>query len=524
MKKVKILVQAGKKADFKIVEGDENVNATELVEKLLETDKVKHLSVFGSKNGFRETKPLWVGNDQNRDLFYYNNGEITGFKNMAGVIRNSFMYGGEEYDVTLEIRSRFDTPERPWFMATMLSQIITGTEKFTGTTYVNNDKLDIFKFLKAAMFANMLKTAYQSGCYRTYVRKEYNDDRLRGAIDIPRQIRLNEGRVTASIAYVTREHTEDNPLNKLIVLTWKTLCDSYPGITDYIEKNDIEFYTAFKAIKELCHDPEMKELQGCIKECQRPVTGPYYADYEGLRQLCLNILYDEAGANLFSGTQDPDVCGILVYTPDLWELYLEKHLPMKDKFKAQDKLDIATLKDPKEVRSALNEGRKNEQNKIIPDFVYYNVPREKSEPFYIIDAKLYKTENLVVDKFKDGIVKLKRDMYFYSLRHYNTYHFCVPGALCSPVTQSDYKDPNNDICRDRFFCGASVKLFTPIVPDTENKEYAKWLNEFEKNMTNCMTMIEKELKTAQDKLISDNSDIEELKEILKPEKANAGRV
>ena len=196
---------------------------------------------------------------------------------------------------------------------------------------------------------------------------------------------------------------------------------------------------------------------------------------------------------------------------------------MKDKFKAQDKLDIATLKDP--VRSALNEGRrnKNEQNKIIPDYVYYNVPREKSEPFYIIDAKLYITQNLVVDKFKDGIVKLKRDMYFYSLRHYNTYHFCVPGALCSPVTQSDYKDYNTHICRDRFFCGASVKLFTPIVPDTENKEYAEWLNEFEKNMTNCMTMIEKELKTAQDKLISDNSDIEELKEILKPEKATAGR-
>lgn len=467
----------------------ENVNVKELkkelkelVEKLLETDKVKHLSVFGSKNGFRETKPLWVGNDQNSDLFYYNNdGEITGFKNMAGVIRNSFMYGGEEYDVTLEIRSRFDTPERPWFMATMLSQIITGTEKFTGTTYVNNDKLDIFKFLKAAMFANMLKTAYQSGCYRTYVRKEYNDDRLRGAIDIPRQIRLNEGRVTASIAYVTREHTEDNPLNKLIVLTWKALCDSYPGITDYIEKNDIEFYTAFKAIKELCHDPEMKELQGCIRECQRPVTGPYYADYEELRQLCLNILYDEAGANLFSGTQDPDVCGILVYTPDLWELYLEKHLPMKDKFKAQDTLEL------KDVNDLIHVGCTKKT--IRPDFVYYD---DDNKPVYILDAKLYKTQNLVDDDNEDGIRKLKRDMYWYSMK----YERGIPGGLISPVTGIDLSSYQTQINRARSmeYFEIPVKLFTALVPPTNNKEYPEWLKEFEDNMEKCMDSVKEELK------------------------------
>ncbi len=500
-----------KEEQIYISEDSEKRNKTYLaiLNRLIGTFKNENMSAFScdKSNSLVQNKTFWgsfwvkdlkkkFNNCPNPDLFkFYEKGNgneefaITGIKGFAGVVRNVIKWcdKGTEQDVevTLEVRSRFDEENKPWFLATMLSQFITGEDGQVIST--NNEvwkgEMEIFGFLSAILFQNLLKRAYESGIYKTYVRFEHNDEKLRGAIDIARHLRLNAGRNDAVIAYNTREHSYDNMLNHLIIITWDYLRKRYSGICGQIE-TDTEFMRAVDEIKGFIGG-KPAEISRCVKDCQRPITGPYYSDYEQLRKLCLNILKDEADANIFSGNSDQNVCGITIYIPDLWEKYLEravrKQLPQGIILSAQDDLNV--VKDDRifsgdrldklKNKQVYIEGNYNQEyNKhfghIYPDYVF----KSDEKPFYILDAKfkIYKKEDNT--NIEEDIKKLKRDMLFFSKRYYGC-EFSL-----SPI-KSGLIMPNSEANEIEFLSSYTdhyVDLYFIKVPSAEN--YNIWLKEF----------------------------------------------
>lgn len=398
-------------------------------------------------NSLKQEKSLFKDERPEKDLFNTDyNGKITGVKGFAGVIRNVIDWRDKKYEVTLEVRSRFDEEDKPWFLAAMLSQFITGEDEQTISTSneVWKGDMEIFGFLSAVLFQNLLKRAYESGIYKTYVRIEHNDEKLRGTIDIARHLRLNAGRNDAVIAYNTREHSYNNMLNHLIIITWDYLKRRYSGICGSLE-NDTEFMRAIKNIEGFIGG-KRAELSKCFNACQRSITGPYYTDYEELRKLCLNILRNEVSADIFSGNSDQNVCGIVIYTPDLWEKYLERamraKLPELIMLKAQEKLD-----------TYMNYINNTFLKSTRPDYVFYS-DSGKKEAFFILDAKF---------KDYDGYEDYKDKGKYYA-----------PWEL-KPADDEDY----NKVLRDMVdFCAHAAAVIYPYKtgneqPDYKIKDYTK---------------------------------------------------
>ena len=121
-------------------------------------------------------------------------------------------------------------------------------------------------------------------------------------------------------------------------------------------------------------------IEETLNKNLKPISHPYFVEYEFLRIICLKILRDE-GLSIFDGTLENETQGILFYLPDLWELYLErevisKALPENITCKSQFKVYNFGYKAEGETEySYVQETR--------PDYVFFS----GKKPFFILDAK-----------------------------------------------------------------------------------------------------------------------------------------
>ncbi len=341
----------------------------------------------------------------NSDLFQtntdYNTKEetITEIKGLVGTLHGTVEYNKTAFDVTLEIRSRFDKKNKPYFLWTMLSEALAGVpdsnEQETNLIPRGEDNdasMDIMAVITVLMFRKALNEAWQSGIYRTYVRREHNDDKLRGSIDVARHIKLNVGRNSASIAYSTRERTENNPMNQLILHAWAHIKREYPEAAELMSSFDSEDQAMFSTAIDTISDRvglDIADVRTCLAQNQQAVSSPLYSKYEDLRKLCLDILRDDARGTVYSYGTGEQESGILFYIPDLWERFLENRIRKAltgsgIKTAAQDRLYYYSQR--------VNSQRVSEKEKILygmqsrPDYVFY----KEDKPFFILDAKFKK--------------------------------------------------------------------------------------------------------------------------------------
>ena len=114
-------------------------------------------------------------------------------------------------DVKINIHSRFDSDEKQFFLHYMLQKVFGINMLNLPTTRGYESILDFLPYL----FPFSLKKAMRQGLFRTYRTFQYNDDKVRGTIDIPAHIQQNIP-FAGRIAYQTREHTADNYLIHLV--------------------------------------------------------------------------------------------------------------------------------------------------------------------------------------------------------------------------------------------------------------------------------------------------------------------
>ncbi len=237
-------------------------------------------------------------------LYYFQGNELH-----AGNVVGFFGVNGEQ----VQIRSRFDDAEKKqYFLHYMLCKVF-GINLLSWQATSSDDTIwDFLPFL----FPYFLKRALKQGVFRTYQKFRYNDDHVRGTIDIARHIRYNMP-FNGKIAYQTREYTGHNFLIALIrhaieIIRRKPM---FSGILH----NDHETCMAVQQIIELTQNYNRSDLPKVVAKTLRPVRHPFYTEYTELQKICLQIIRHE---KISYGEDSPKINGVVFKAEWLWEEYL----------------------------------------------------------------------------------------------------------------------------------------------------------------------------------------------------------
>lgn len=304
-----------------------------------------------------------------------------------------------------------------------------------------------------------------------------NDSRPKGRIDIPSHIRENQGQFNGRIAYEFREHTTDNALNHMIILTYERLYDTDPSLAEKV------FSDKDNCVDEIIDDirknaPSVPAEMTSATEAalDKPVTSDFFEGYEELRILC-QLIWSGSGISPFaeSGDTGTDMKGLLFYLPDLWEEYTGKLIIESGAFsgdndKVMEQKEIRLFHNDKEELNAIFNGVNDVMGKHSrrPDFVL-----QKNEKIIaVLDAKFKRNwfqrisqEGNIEDLLEDAD-KCIRDM-------------ALCGAWYTGVIYPYYdsKEYNGTVYfadigegTGKHFCFCRVKIPLP-----KNDDYGSWL-------------------------------------------------
>ena len=418
------------------------------------------------------------------------------FGSLVGTLRGS--YTNEEVQIIFKIiiYTRFDhvsekitEQPKPYFLASLL---LKGNLKFESSYNVDFDYDSLFEFYLLWQLKKDLKEALFKGLFRQYRRFERNDDRLRGSIDVARNIKLNMGMDNGRVAYSFRENSTDNAMNHLLLSAYDYLAEKYPGIVD--ENFDDELVGQLNSLKYEINYPQYSRNEIFVMN-STPISHPYYSDYRKLQKTCLMILRDEAISPF--GDSDEDVDGILYYVPDLWEEYLSFYLKEKiDDLGIYNTISMtAQMKIP--IMMSLNgtfEYDSIEDSKInssYPDYVFL----DGDCPFCILDAKYKKEWEMALE----GILSSRcREDYDKCIRDMES----VLGTACGVIFPIDGEMVSEEIQIDHFFSNfnqfGNFYTFPVLVPSVKMKKtngyiqaepYEKWSLKMKKSINATMNVI-----------------------------------
>ena len=453
--------------------------------KYLASVKTSDLIVNKSKDNKNNVKKLYSP-DFNEGYFAGLAGVLQGQLDLKG---SDFLHESDASDLNIEdtyhfkikvqIQSRLDkkypsTEGKPYFLSTLL---LRDSIKLNDHTVPNSED-ELYDYLLLFWFKEQLLNAYLKGYFRTYRRFEKNDDRLKGNIDIARHIRMNMGQNNGKIAYSYRENTIDNYLNHMIVASYQHLKKKYYDLVIENFDNNSTLKTMIDHLKtEIGYSDYSSHT--LISKNIKPISHPYYIEYEELRKTCMKILRDE-GISIFDGEESIETKGILVYIPDLWEKFLEDHIR---KSIPDQEIELYAQKN----LSVFEHHKKYSQN-TIPDYVFEN--KENGIKFLILDAKFkpkwesifdIKTHSSPISDVLGDYDKCLRDMVTINAAATGT---VFPTNISTPVTKEI-------LCHKISEQNQIHRFYTlPIcIPYSEDFSYSSWKTMLTENIDHSMQIL-----------------------------------
>ena len=270
-------------------------------------------------------------------------------------------YGQEE----LVIKSRFsnDNNGHDYFLEYLLSKVLDIPNIVDLETNANNNN-KLFNYL-LFLFPFYLKQAIRKGLFKQYEKHEYNNENIKGTIDIARHIKSNVPFI-GKIAYLQREFSYDNDLVELIRHTIEYIKTFSYG-SQILNKVSSEVKQIIEVTKSYSASDRNKLIS---KNFKHPIKHAYYKEYHSLQQLCLLILTNKSHS---IGQGQKKIYGIIFDGSWLWEEYL--NILIKDNFYH-----------PKNKASKggqwLFTNNKSKEGLIFPDFIGKNLDNR-----IIADAK-----------------------------------------------------------------------------------------------------------------------------------------
>lgn len=263
-------------------------------------------------------------------------------------------------DERLIIGSRFSEKNNDFFLQYLIEKVFDLPNIVDLTTDANQHN-QLFNFL-LFLFPYYLKSAMRKGLFKRYICNAYNDENVRGRIDIARHITQNTP-FLGKVAYSQREFSYDNYLTELIRHTIEFIKKKPLGAKLLVKVKD-----EVKLIVESTSSFDQYERQKIIElNKKRVIKHAYFHEYFALQRLCLLIIQNR---NHQIGTGSRQIYGILFDGAWLWEEYI--NLIIGDLF-------YHPMNKCKSGPQHLFDGKKGQ---IFPDFISKNRERR-----IIADAK-----------------------------------------------------------------------------------------------------------------------------------------
>lgn len=218
----------------------------------------------------------------------------------------------------LSICSRFckidETKEvqNDYFLHYLLSKVLA----FNLVDFEHNIQQASFLHLLFCLFPNFLNAAMQQGIYRKYQKKFFNNDKVRGCVDISRHLKLNKPD-NGRIAYACRELSQDNDVTQLIRHTIEFIKEKSFG--NSILNRQSETRSNVLALISATSSYRKQDRANVIKQNRKILFHPYYTKYVSLQRLCLAILRCE---DFNCNKSDHSFYGLIIDMAWLWEEYL----------------------------------------------------------------------------------------------------------------------------------------------------------------------------------------------------------
>ena len=214
-------------------------------------------------------------------------------------------------DERLIIESRFCF-EEDFFFQYLLDQVLDFPNIVDLESDANQDNR-LFNFL-LFLFPYYLKTAMRKGVFKRYIRHSYNDENVKGTIDIARHIEKNTP-FTGDVAYSQREFSYDNSLTELVRHTIEFIKRKPYGNNLLIKVKE-----EVKLIIDATPAYEPYDRQTIIEQNKKnAVRHAYFREYLALQRLCILILRHQKHQ---IGSGSKQIYGILFDGAWLWEEYI----------------------------------------------------------------------------------------------------------------------------------------------------------------------------------------------------------
>ena len=223
-------------------------------------------------------------------------------------------------DERLVIESRFCGDGEDFFFIHLLNRVLDVPNIVDLETHFSQENrvLDILMFL----FPYYLNRAARKGLFKKYIVRVYNDQNVKGNIDIVRHIKENTPFV-GNVAYSRREFSCDNSLMQLVRHAIEFIKRKPFGKNILMRvKEEVELVVASTPSFSL------RERQKVVLDnAGSPVRHAYFREYYSLQKLCLLILWNRRHQIGFGLKR---IYGVVIDGAWLWEEYV--NLLVKDIF------------------------------------------------------------------------------------------------------------------------------------------------------------------------------------------------
>lgn len=266
---------------------------------------------------------IYVGRDDDGDVDVSLNQRV--ISTYRGKIRTQNLIGvlGDSHNVVSIATRFFKQNEKPvhveddYFFAYLLEKVLhVDVAKGFNFPALKNNR---WKKLLVLLFPYFLSKALQVGAYRMYVRRQYNDSRLKGTVDVARYLNIDVPFI-GRVAYTTRDLDLDNPVSELIRHTIEYIVSGFK-IGQQLLNGNKNVRDNVRTIRLWTPRYRKAERSKIIDwNIQHPVFNEYFRSYRLLQKICVAILcHDSISASALGNSR---ISGILFDCSWLWEEYL----------------------------------------------------------------------------------------------------------------------------------------------------------------------------------------------------------
>lgn len=213
----------------------------------------------------------------------------------------------------LIIESRFSEGQNDYFFQYLIENVLKIPYVIDLNTIIDRDEkvIDLFIFI----FPYYLKKAMRKGLYKEYTRNEYNNNNVKGTIDIQRHIKNNTPFI-GKIAYSQREFSYDTYILQLIRHTIEFIKKKKEGVNVLSNVRN--------EVREICEVTTsynyLDRNKVLMFNNKQPIRHAYYKEYRELQKLCLTILQQHKH---YIGSNAEKIHGIIFDGAWLWEEYID---------------------------------------------------------------------------------------------------------------------------------------------------------------------------------------------------------